>query len=106
MVTMLFYTLVNSVHDEPTLTESLSCSERAIGSKNHHNWTLFASLIHVDFAMYYTRDIKVEMPFVQVDMIACYITPHLPKGVLISMTEAGIISIQLLWSLVFILLAP
>ncbi len=47
----------------------LGYGQATICSTDRHIEKL-VSLIHVDLAMYYARDINVEMLFVQVDIIA------------------------------------
>ena len=70
MATILLCTLVNSGHDELTVTKCLGCGQAAICTMGHHIGKLVAGLIHVDLATYYARDINVEMLFVQIDMTA------------------------------------
>jgi hypothetical protein len=52
------------------MTKCRGYGQAAICSTDHHIEKFVASLIHVDFATYYARDINVEMLFVQVDIIA------------------------------------
>ena len=56
-------TLVDSGHDELTVTKCLGCGQAAICSTDHHIEKLVTSLIHVHFATYYARDINVEVLF-------------------------------------------
>ena len=52
------------------VTKCFGCGQAAICSTDHHIEKLVASLIHVDFATYYARNINVEILFAQVNIIA------------------------------------
>jgi hypothetical protein len=103
---MLLCTLLNSGHDELTVPKCLGCcGQAAICGMGHHIGKLVASLIHVDFATYYARDINVEMLFCAGRHDSSSITSHLAEDILMSMTDVQKeIFIQLVRSLVLFFL--